>query len=111
MEEKLKQLIPEEEFNRAKKIAAAAQRIALSRYSNDEALSRKAYTVGLLYNANPYFHLLDETFPLDVCEAIGILNYEKDCLIHNHLNVFESTNPLCAIVRSAEIEVLKNEMD
>lgn len=110
IEEYLQTILPEEEFNRQVKIAKGAKAIAsLKGFGVKD--TEEAYLTGLLSNSKKFITNFPFDLPLEVCQAIGILNYERDLILHNILNVLETDNLYAYIVRVAEKEVMANEMD
>ena len=106
----LQTILSEEEFNRQMKIAKRAKAIASLKgfgIKNTE----EVYLTGLLSNSKKFITNFLFDLSLEVCQAIGILNYEKDLILHNILNVIETDNLYAYIVRVAEKEVMKDEMD
>lgn len=110
IEEYLQAILPEEEFNRQIKIAKRAKAIASLKGFGIKN-TKEAYITGLLSNSKKFISDFPFDLPLEVCQAIGILNYEKDLILHNILNVLETDNLYAYIVRVAEKGIMKNEMD
>ena len=110
IEKYLQTILPEGEFNRQMKIAKRAKAIA-SLKSFGIKNTEEAYLTGLLSNSKKFITNFPFDLPLEVCQAIGILNYERDLILHNILNVLETDNLYAYIVRVAEKEVMKDEMD
>ena len=106
----LRTILSEEEFNRQIKIAKRAKAIAPLKDFGINNIE-EAYLTGLLSNSNKFIANLPFDLPLEVCQAIGILNYERDLILHNILNVIETDNLYAYIVRVAERDVDRNEMD
>ena len=106
----LQTILPEEEFNKQIKIAKRAKSIASLKGFGVNNME-EAYITGLLSNSNKFIADFPFDLPLEVCQAIGILNYERDLILHNILNVIEIDNLYAYIVRVAERDVDRNEMD